>query len=125
MAQFFLIVSSHANIRNTFFDQQSPRHPEVGVWAYAHRRGGVHPKCFQTKNRHIFDLFCCLCRPILPKLSLNRSVHDNRKCVFGLTRVEGGRSILIVFEEKNTSTFFKIVLSQANIRNKFFDQRSP
>ena len=27
----FLIVSLQANIRNTFFDHKSPRHPEVGV----------------------------------------------------------------------------------------------
>ena len=31
-ASFLLkIVSSHANIRNTPFDQKSPQHPEVGV----------------------------------------------------------------------------------------------
>ena len=28
---FFLLVSLQANIRDTFFDQKSPRHPEVGV----------------------------------------------------------------------------------------------
>ena len=28
---FLTIVSSQANIRNTFFDQRSPRHPDVGV----------------------------------------------------------------------------------------------
>ena len=28
---FWKIISLQANIRNTFFDQKSPRHPEVGV----------------------------------------------------------------------------------------------
>ena len=30
----FFIVSSQANIRNTFFAQSSPRHREVGVWRW-------------------------------------------------------------------------------------------
>ena len=37
---FFLIVSSQANIMNTFFNQKSPRPPEVGVlWLHRHTEG--------------------------------------------------------------------------------------
>ena len=44
---------------------------------------------------------------------------------FGLTRVGGRGLIQIIFEKKGRTFFLKIVSSQPNIENMFFDQRSP
>ena len=38
MHEYFLIVSLQANIRNYFFDQGSPQHPEGGVLPSADRQ---------------------------------------------------------------------------------------
>ena len=49
---FFLIVSSQANITNTFFEQKSSRHPEVGVSQW-HRQTNT-----QTNRWRLYDWIC-------------------------------------------------------------------
>ena len=57
---FLKILSSPANIRNTFFDQRSPRHPEVfqDVTNTQNRPSGPnHWKCWKKVTNFFFRVF--------------------------------------------------------------------
>ena len=92
-------VSSQANIRKTFFVQNSLRHPEVVfriLWE-------VTNFLIFEKNRPPFFKWCHH-RPKLGTRSSTRGLKDTRKWVFWIVRV-----IVILFEiflEKKPTPFF-------------------
>ena len=74
--------SSQANIRTTFIDQKSPRHP-CGCFGLMRVEGGGQSKKILKKRTHFFFFFqLCHRRPILGIGYLTRGLHDTRKWVF-------------------------------------------
>ena len=49
-----VIVSSQANIKNSFFDQKSSQHQEGFFWAYAQRGGGQCKFFFEKSLLNFF-----------------------------------------------------------------------
>ena len=83
-------MSLQANIKNTFFDQKSPQHQDVGVLGLAHRRGGVGGNLILKK---VYLFLNCV----------NTAKFKGKKIsTVGLHK--GGRSKY--FLNKNSITFF-------------------
>ena len=79
----FLIVSSQANIRNTFFDQKSPRHLEVGVSDFAHKckklLGKTDPFFLRilSSQANIFNIFFNLRSPRPLEVGVSDFAHNS------------------------------------------------
>ena len=89
--------------------------------------GGQFQKELETKETrlHFFIFyFLCHCRQILLTCSLTRSLHDTWKWVFWAYARKGKGVAPKHFFLKNNILFDNLSL-QVNIRNTFFDQKSP
>ena len=121
---FLKIVSSQANIRNMFFDQRSSRHPEVGVGPKLYvleisekgtPRGKKGPRLFfkiVSSQANIRNRFFDQRSPRHPEVGVGPKLY-------GLAISEKGTQRC----KNRPPLFLKIVSSQANIRNTFFDQQ--
>ena len=89
LMHFFLkIVSSKANISNTFFDQKSSLHLEMfflfNFYLFLFFLGGVQNRTFEPsqENQAHLPFKLCHCKPILGIHSLTTGLPDSPKWVF-------------------------------------------
>ena len=71
---FLKIMSSQANIRNTFLDQKSPWHPEVGV----SQQTNVHTDGPCASGRFTEIFFCLFWASIEGKIVLNSNIFMSK-----------------------------------------------